>query len=111
MVTFDPAAALGASAYGPLRFRLVENGVAGTWAPLATLVRLPQLSGLTCPEAGERCTLAGTKLFLIAAVGGTAVPDGFTGNTLDVPRPSAGALPLRLRDAPDVAATAKNGDR
>ncbi|HEU4959849.1 MAG TPA: hypothetical protein VFT56_05530 [Sphingomonas sp.] len=104
IVTVDPASALGASAYGPLRFRLVQNGIAGAWTDLATLVRLPQLTGVACPKAGDRCTLSGSSLFLIAEVAGTPVADGFTGAAIEIPRPADGTLPLRLRDAPDVAA-------
>jgi len=105
VVTLDPAAALGASAYGPLRFRLVQNGVPGAWTPLATLVRLPRLTGLACPQTGDHCTVRGSNLFLIAAIAGAPVPDGYTGASIEVPRPAAGALPLRLRDAPQVAAS------
>ena len=35
--------ALGTSAFGPLRYRMVSSGVAGDWRPLATVVRLPVL--------------------------------------------------------------------
>jgi hypothetical protein len=39
VATFDPAKSFGTSAFGPLKFRVVANGVAGDWQPLATLVR------------------------------------------------------------------------
>src|SRR3546814_3402183 len=38
VVKADLATALGASAYGPIRFRILQDDVAGAWAPLATLV-------------------------------------------------------------------------
>lgn len=108
IAALDPASALGDSARGPLRFRLVKGSVTGDWHPLATLVRLPRLSAVTCAQDHATCTLAGSDLFLIDRVGGSAgemVPDGFTGNTLQVPRPADGTLLLHLRDAPDAAAT------
>lgn len=109
IVSLDPATALGESAHGPLRFRMVQNGIAGDWRPLATLVRVPVLTSLHCPAAGGRCTLAGGGLFLIRSVSdGTpatsvTVPDGITGSTIAVPRPVAGRLLLSLRDAPQAA--------
>jgi hypothetical protein len=83
----------------------VQNGVAGAWADLATLVRLPRLTGFACARDANRCTLSGSGLFLIAEVGATPVPDGYTGTTIEVPRPAGATLPLRLRDAPEVGAT------
>ncbi len=101
---FSPAKAFGASAFGPLQARAVaEDGTVGDWLPLGTLVRTPEITGLTCarpavrpsaaaktevarpddalslPEAAVPCTLAGRDLFLIASVGAdssfsTAVP-------------------------------------
>ena len=46
VATFDPTKAFGFSAFGPLKFRLVNKGVAGDWQPLVTLVRLPVLKDL-----------------------------------------------------------------
>jgi hypothetical protein len=44
--------AFGPSASGPLRLRAVApDGTAGDWLPLATLVRLPTLTALTCPAS------------------------------------------------------------
>jgi hypothetical protein len=78
------------------------------WLPLATLVRLPTLSQLTCPtDDTQLCTLTGSNLFLIEALSTDpafanpiAVPDGYTGTTLTLPRPTANTLFLRLRDDP-----------
>lgn len=112
IVAFDPAAALGGSAYGPLRYRIVQGDAASDWAPLASLVRLPVLTALACDKGEARCTLAGRNLFLLASVAGDAaftgaasVPDGFTGSSLSVPRPSGGTLFLKPRDSDTLVAT------
>jgi hypothetical protein len=48
--TLQPLKAFGASAFGPIHLRAVApDGVAGDWLPLVTLVRLPTVSGLSCP--------------------------------------------------------------
>jgi hypothetical protein len=108
-VTVEPGKALGVSAHGPLKWRLVQNGVAGDWVPLTTLVRVPGVTGVTCAET---CMLTGTDLFLIESVAANAgfakaalVPEGFTGGSFAVPKPVGGMLYLRLRDDPGVTAT------
>ncbi|HEY5102435.1 MAG TPA: hypothetical protein VII70_06600 [Steroidobacteraceae bacterium] len=110
LATLDPAKAFGSSAFGPLRFRVVANGVSGEWQPLATLVRLPSLKDLKCPATPElACKLTGSNLYLIESVSGEAqfghavhVPDGFPGYTLPVPHPVNGQLYMKLRDDPSV---------
>lgn len=110
VATLAPSKALGASAFGPLRYRVVSSGVAGDWRPLATLVRLPVLKRLECPGGtGASCRLSGANLFLIDSVSGNAqfnqptpVPDGYTEQSLSVPRPTEGQLYVRLRDDPSV---------
>ena len=110
LATLDPAKAFGASAFGPLKFRVVDNGTAGDWQPLATLVRLPELHDLKCPAvADEQCRLTGSNLFLVDSVASdpqfdhpVEVPDGFPGYVLPVPRPESGELYLKLRDDPSV---------
>lgn len=109
IATFDPAK-LGASTAGPLVFRLVQKGVFGKWQSLGTLVRLPQITGVNCPTGGTPCRLTGANLFLIGAVASdatfqqsVAVPQGFTGSAIEVPRPRDGKLFIRLRDAPRTA--------
>lgn len=110
VATFDPAKAFGFSAFGKLKFRVVNKGVAGDWQPLATLVRLPVLQALQCPTAEEQtCKLTGSNLFLVAAVSSDPefkhavdVPAGFPGRALPVPRPSKSGLYLKLRDDPSV---------
>ncbi|MEG3166164.1 hypothetical protein U1701_16345 [Sphingomonas sp. PB2P19] len=111
IVVFDPAKALPGSAYGPLRYRIVQQTSAGDWQPLATLVRLPTISGVTCSGTPSICTLRGSDLYLIRSVSAEVeegkkvmVPDGFTGSALMVPRPADGRLALELRDAPQVFA-------
>ena len=113
----DPAKAFGPSAFGPLRFRVVAAGLAGSWMPLATLVRLPRLASLECPETADvACRLSGTDLFLIDSVSAdrqfhspVQVPDGFPGNTLPVPHPASGELYVRLRDDPAIVNAATLG--
>jgi hypothetical protein len=111
VVTIDTAKAFGPSAYGPLRFRLIDHGVASDWVPLGTLVRVPTLTALACPEEGTTCRLSGEGLFLASAIGATSdlgdavtVPDGFTATSIAVPRPVDGTLYLRLRDDPAAVA-------
>jgi hypothetical protein len=108
LATVAPATALGPSAFGPLRARIVRDGVAGDWMTLGTLVRLPQLKQLACPsDETASCALSGDGLFLVEAVSATpgfehpvAVPEGFPEASLTVPHPTDGGLYLRLRDAP-----------
>ena len=110
LATLDPAKAFGSSAFGPLQFRVIVNGTAGDWQPLATLVRLPALQTLKCPaQPNQQCRLSGANLFLVDAVSSDAkfsdavqVPDGFPGFALPVPHPQGGALYVKLRDDPSV---------
>jgi hypothetical protein len=111
LATLDPAKNFGESAFGPLRFRIIDaDGTKGDWQPLATLVRLPQFQTLKCPWAADQpCKLTGANLFLVDAVSGDAqfahpvqVPDGFPGNVLPVPHPASGELYVKLRDDPSV---------
>jgi len=114
VATLDPTKALGSSAFGPLLFRTLVNGVAGDWQPLATLVRLPTLRELKCPASPElACKLSGSSLFLVDAVSSDAdfthavqVPDGFPGYSLPVPHPNNGLLYVKLRDDPTVVSRA-----
>ena len=108
VVRLDPARTLGPSVFGPLRWRVVVNGIAGDWMPLATLVRLPTFSGLQCAASSQTaCKLTGSDLFLVESISSdhefnqaTKVPDGFPGNSLPVPRTSDGRLYVKLRDDP-----------
>jgi hypothetical protein len=110
VATFDPAKAFGSSAFGPLKFRVVSNGVAGDWTQLVTLVRLPVLQALQCPAEREQpCKLTGSNLFLVDSVSGhptfsdaMEVPAGFPGRALPVPRPETDKLYIKLRDDPAV---------
>lgn len=130
VVTIDPLARFGASAFGPIQLRAVgANGTTGDWVPLGTLVRLPGFptaNALRCPRSQAKpCQLSGSNLFLITAIGNTPdmdnavdVPAEFTGATLQVPNvgrpvmvpasaPGMGSSPtgtlyVRLRDDPDT---------
>jgi hypothetical protein len=110
IVTLDAAHAFGASAFGPLQFRVVDGGVTGDWQPLATLIRLPKLRELVCPATPElACKLSGSGLFLVDSISTDAdfahpvqVPDGFPGYALPVPHPKDGQLFVKLRDDPTV---------
>ncbi|WP_146151122.1 hypothetical protein [Allosphingosinicella deserti] len=104
------AETLGPAAYGPLRYRVLQDGVAGEWQPLVTLVRLPVLQGLACVGDEPTCTISGSELYLIHSVSADAgfsaaalVPPGYTGTSLPIARPQGGALFLRMRDAPDIS--------
>ncbi len=53
---FSPAKAFGPSAFGPLQLRAVaEDGTAGDWIPVGTLVRTPSITGISCtrPAPGK----------------------------------------------------------
>jgi hypothetical protein len=114
VATLDPARSFGSTAFGPLHYRVVNAAGTGDWQPLAILVRLPVLTDLECAAAAEApCLLSGTNLFLLQAVSvdakfakPTAIPDGFTGQTLSVPRPVDGRLYVKLRDDPGVISVA-----
>ncbi len=104
VATVAPQAAFGPAATGALRFRPWRGDAAGEWQPLATLVRLPVVTGIACRDT---CTLTGRDLFVIAAIGSspdmagaTVLPPGFVGASVDVPRGGDGTLYLRLHDAP-----------
>ena len=114
LATLDPLKAFGTSAFGPLRLRPVSpDGTTGDWIPLATLVRLPTLTGLRCPsDAAQPCTIDGSNLYLVDSVSIDAaftnpvtVPEGFVGDSLTLPRPPKTGFFLRLRDDPTAANT------
>lgn len=109
IATLDPAKAFGVSAFGPLKFRVVNRGVAGDWQSLVTLVRLPVLQALQCPAPEQACKLTGSNLFLVDSVSrdpefkeAIEVPAGFPGRALPVPRPGKNGLYIKLRDDPTV---------
>jgi hypothetical protein len=107
----DPTKSLGASAFGPLRFRPVDaDGAKGDWTPLINLVRIPSVKEIRCPDSPDKqCKLTGTNLFLIDSVASdpqfshtVPVPAGFVDSTLSVPRPNGTLLYLKLRDDPST---------
>jgi hypothetical protein len=118
VATLNPEKDLGASAFGPLKFRPVdENGAAGQWQPLAQLVRLPVLTQLKCVKGAPEkpCTLTGSSLFLIDSIAADSaftnritVPEGYADLTLSVPHPDATkTLYVKLRDDPTAINTAQ----
>ena len=107
LAVLDPLKSFGPSAFGPLRFRPVDaDGGAGDWQPLTTLVRIPTLKEIHCPDAPDKqCRLSGSSLFLIDSVASDSqfthaisVPLGFADSTLSVPRPNGTLLYIKLRD-------------
>jgi hypothetical protein len=111
---FDPARASSPTAFGPLRFRIVQNGASSDWQPLTTLVRLPKLEGWTCKEQEQACSISGLDLFFIEAVSPAAdfqnaitVPQGYTSTELKVRSSPDGVFYLRLRDDGNVIAAAQ----
>jgi hypothetical protein len=124
LATLQPLKAFGPSAFGPIRLRAVApDGTAGEWLPLVTLVRLPTITGLSCPVAtptvpvaptpsAAACTLTGTGLYFIDSVASddsfaspTRVPEGFVGSSLQIPLPTGAKYYLRLRDDPSTVDT------
>lgn len=110
----EPLKNWGASAFGPLRFRPVQaDGTKGDWQPLVTLVRVPAVTQVHCPENADKpCTLSGSNLFLIDAVASdkdftdqVAVPLGAVNPSIDVPHPAGPLLYIKLRDDPSVVST------
>jgi hypothetical protein len=108
LAVLNPLKSFGPSAFGPLRFRPVDHDLSGDWQPLATLVRVPSLKDVRCPDSPDKqCTLSGTNLFLIDSIASDAqftrpapVPPGFVNSGLSVPRPNGTLLYLKLRDDP-----------
>src|SRR6266403_938159 len=112
LATLEPLKSFGASAFGALRFRAIsEEGRKGDWLPLATLVRLPALKEIRCPDSPDnQCRLSGTNLFLLESVASDPqfthnipVPAGFADTSLTVPRPNGTLLYIKLRDEPGTA--------
>ena len=97
----NPEKTFGASAFGPLRFRVVTTETSSDWQPLGSLVRTPVVQQITCAptrtgartasassasmgasladgqegsvsQADLPCVLTGSSLFLIASTAGDA---------------------------------------
>jgi hypothetical protein len=108
IASLDPAKEFGPAAFGRLQFRMAVDDVAGDWAPLITLIRVPELTELKCAAAAESaCSLSGSDLYLVEAVArgpdfedAVQVPEGFPGHTLLVPHPGDDGLYVKLRDNP-----------
>lgn len=113
LATLQPLKAFGPSAFGPIRMRAVTpDGTAGDWLSLVTLVRLPTLTRLSCPVAGDAtaatsCSLSGAGLYFVDSISTdegftnpVKVPEGFVGSSIEVPPPSGAVYYVRLRDDP-----------
>ena len=106
----SPAKAFGPAAFGPLKFRVFEGDASSDWVPLALLVRVPHLTGLTCPaDPSQQCTLSGSSLFFIESIAADTsyqqsvnVPARFQGSQIQVPYPAESGMVVRLVD--DVTA-------
>ena len=114
MAVLDPLKTFVPSAFGALRFRPVDAaGASVDWQPLVTLVRIPSLKEVTCPDAPDKqCKLTGSNLFLIDSVASdsqfthtVSVPNGFADKGLNVPRPNGTLLYIKLRDDPNSVNT------
>ncbi|MGC1905801.1 MAG: hypothetical protein WA715_18425 [Candidatus Acidiferrum sp.] len=112
--TINPRKSFGPSAFGPLQFRPIQDdGTKGDWQPLATLVRVPALKEIRCPESADKpCQLTGNNLFLIDSVASdqqfthnAPVPTDFIDSTLSVPHPGDTGLFIKLRDDPSSVNT------
>jgi len=88
-------------------------GRSGDWQGLGTLIRLPDIKQIHCPGGPSKdCLLYGDNLFFITELAADPsfadaimVHDGFTGQKLQLPHPSAGMFYFRLRDDPRVVQT------
>jgi hypothetical protein len=109
MGVLDPQKLLGPAAFGPLRLRPVGAGdTKGDWQPLITLVRVPLLKEVRCPDGPDQpCVLSGSNLYLVDSVASDpqfknsiTVPEGFAEATLKVPHPDGTLLYVKLRDDP-----------
>jgi hypothetical protein len=103
-----PAASTEAGASAPDTDADDASSPASDWLPLVTLVRLPTLTQLQCPpDATQSCTVTGNNFFLLQSISANPdtsdpvpVPDGYTGTSLTIPRPTAATIFFKLRDDP-----------
>ena len=112
LATLEPLKVFGTSAFGPLHLRAIaSDGTTGDWIPLATLVRVPNLTDLHCPARARQqpCTIEGTDLYLVdsfstdeAFTSPVSVPEGFVGNSVTIPHPTDTNIYVRLRDDPNT---------
>ncbi len=125
---FSPAKSFGASAFGPMEIRAVsEDGTAGDWIPVGTLVRTPNITAIACARAvrsagpvdpsaapaAAGCQISGSDLFLVDSVAGDSdftnadtVPLGFAGDSIPVPKPADNrTVFVKLRDDPEAVFT------
>jgi hypothetical protein len=114
LAILDPLKNLGASAFGLLQFRPVdEESGKGDWQLLVKLVRTPLLNEVRCPDAPDQpCVLNGSGLFLLDSVASdsqfknaVSVPIGYGDNMLNILRPNGTLLYIKLRDDPSTVDT------
>jgi hypothetical protein len=115
LAVLKPLKDLGASAFGQLKFRAVDDsGVAGDWQSLVTVVRVPTLAEVRCTgKPQKQCTLLGDNLFLLDSVStdpqftnAVQVPEGFVDSKLAIPQAPGKMLYIKLRDDPSSVNTA-----
>ena len=93
LATLQPLKVFGNSAFGPVRVRAVApDGTAGEWLPLVTLVRLPTLTGLSCPVAAAAPTAPQPELPVSANPATPVGPSSSIANETG-PTPSEASAP------------------
>jgi hypothetical protein len=115
IANMEPLKVFGPSAFGKLQMRpIAGDGTTGEWAPLGTLVRVPQISAIHCTGAPDNsCKMEGKSLFLVQSFSGEKefaqpleVPTGYAEASFTAPAPTDGVtLFLKLRDDPSSVAT------
>ena len=116
LATLDPLKSFGPSIFGPLRFRPVaEDGTTGDWQALGNVVRLPVVSGISCPRVGRHAdpppaapapAAPATSLVPPAPAANGASPVADSSNTAQAPSLQPGAAVTN----PDAAAQALPND-
>jgi len=103
LATLDPLKTFGTSAFGPIRLRAITpDGTPGDWLPLATLVRLPDITGLSCPAPPPSPKPATRK----APAPATVTDAETSSSAITTVQPAA---PSDI-DPPAVASSASSGD-
>ena len=104
LATLQPLKVFGPSAFGPIRLRAIApDGTAGEWLPLATLVRLPQLTGLSCPVAEAKPAHPKHAAHQTADVSATDASADPAAPASDTPAPAA-SIPDSTANPPAVTA-------
>ena len=111
LATLQPLKDFGSSAFGPIRLRAVApDGTTGEWLPLVTLVRLPTVTGLSCPVAEpppmarQGKSAKGGTASRTTAAGPDAPPAAPAADDATAPVPDATASPDGSTSAGSTAA-------